>query len=161
MSWNSSTMIERKRSCSASRTRRRRDEQVAGEQLEILEVERRLALLAGLVLGREEVEQLLQELLVAGRDELAARPARRSCAPPRSSRRARRRSASCARSISVLGQRREVERGLGRGDVVLGRARVVEQACAARAQVARRPSRIGRLVRARASASRPAERSVS
>ena len=63
-------MIVRKRSCSASRTRSSAGEQVAGEQLEVLEVERRLALLAGLVLGREEVEQLLQQLDVAARAEL-------------------------------------------------------------------------------------------
>ena len=40
-------------------------EQVAREQLQVLEVERRLTLLRRGVLGGEEVEQLLQEILVA------------------------------------------------------------------------------------------------
>ena len=47
-------------------------QQVAREQLEVLEVERGLALLRGRVLGREQVEQLLQELAVA-RGELVER----------------------------------------------------------------------------------------
>ena len=39
-------------------------EQVAGVQLQILEVERRLALLRGRVLGREAVQELLQQLAI-------------------------------------------------------------------------------------------------
>ena len=66
MSWNSSTMIERKRSCSTSRIDVVLAQQLAGTELEILEVERRLAILRLGVRGREAGEQLLQELAVAG-----------------------------------------------------------------------------------------------
>src|SRR5439155_24614937 len=43
-------------------------EQVAREQLQVLEVERRLALLAGRVLHREKPEQLLEQLTLARGD---------------------------------------------------------------------------------------------
>ncbi len=63
-------MIERKRSCSSSRTSRVVAQQVARVELEILEIERRLALLRRGVLGGEQVEQLLQQLAVARRELL-------------------------------------------------------------------------------------------
>ena len=130
------------------------DEQVAGEELEILEVERRLALLAGLVLGCEEVEQLLQERLVAGCDQLERRlldvlasllegRGPRTPGPER-------------REVDQrVGKRGKIERSLGRGDVILGRARVLEQALRGTAQVAEAAVEVCRVVRARASARVP------
>ena len=136
------------------------DEQVAGEELEILEVERRLALLAGLVLGCEEVEQLLEELLVAGCDQLERRlldvlasllEGRGPRAPGPERREVDQR----------VGKRGKIERGLGRGDVILGRARVLEQALCGTAQVAEAPVEVGRVVQLeRQLASRRAERLV-
>ncbi len=66
-------MIARKRSCSASRIARLAGEQVAGQELQVLEVERRLALLRRGVLGGEEAEQLLEQVLVARRRQLESR----------------------------------------------------------------------------------------
>ena len=72
------------------------------QKLQILEVERRLALLRGRVLGREEVEQLLQEILVA-RGELVERGLlepvagrRGTLRPGRPPRAGRARSSSCS-----------------------------------------------------------------
>ena len=73
VSWNSSTISERKRSCSRSRISRVVAEEVARRELEILEVERRLALLGAGVRLVEAVEELLQELAVAGRDRVERR----------------------------------------------------------------------------------------
>ena len=53
VSWNSSTMIERKRHCSLRAHRLVVAQQVAREQLEVLEVERRLRVLRGAVGARE------------------------------------------------------------------------------------------------------------
>src|SRR6185437_1543709 len=48
-------------------------EQVAREQLEVLEVERGLALLPGRILDCEQAEQLLEQPALAERDELESR----------------------------------------------------------------------------------------
>ena len=159
MSWNSSTMIDRKRSCSASRTRASRDEQIAREQLEVLEVERRLALLAGPVLGREEVEQLLEERLVARRDQLERCLLDLLRASSKAAARGPR-VRSAARSISVSGSD-------GRSSAARAAARWFSVApgsssrpCAARA--GHRGGRRGRRGSSSSSvSSRPAERSVS
>ena len=66
MSWNSSTMIERKRQLSRSRTVGVVAQQIARAQLEVLEVERRLAVLRRAVGGAEALEQLLEQIAVAG-----------------------------------------------------------------------------------------------
>ena len=72
MSWNSSTMIERKRQLSTLAYGRVVAQQVARGELEVLEVERRLALLRRAVGGAEALEQLLEEVPVA-RGELVER----------------------------------------------------------------------------------------
>ena len=69
VSWNSSTMIELKRRRSRS-ARIRRGEQVAGAELEILEVERGLRVLRALVRAVEQLEQLLQQGPVAYRRDV-------------------------------------------------------------------------------------------
>ena len=68
VSWNSSTMIERKRSCSRSRSASSLAEQVARAELQVLEVERRLAVLGRRVRVREAEQELLQQLAVAQRE---------------------------------------------------------------------------------------------
>ena len=66
MSWNSSTMIERKRSCSRSRIALVVAEEVARRELEILEVERRLARPSPAAYAlANSVEQLLEQVAVA------------------------------------------------------------------------------------------------
>ena len=102
-------------------------EQVAREQLEVLEVERRLALLRRLVLRGEQVEQLLEEVAVTGGRELE-RGLLDRLARLLEARRARPVRAERREVDQRLGQGREVECGLRRGDVVRGRSRVVEQA---------------------------------
>ena len=64
-------MIARKRSCSRSRIARVAQE-VARDELEVLEVERRLASFAARVRAREAVEQRLEQVAVA-RGELVER----------------------------------------------------------------------------------------
>ncbi len=118
--------------------------QIAGEQLQILEVERRVALLAGLVLVGEEVEQLLQQVLVARRgklergllDILACLLERRRPDAPRAER---------GEVDERLGQRGEVERGLGCGNVVLGRSAIVEEALRGLLQLLQPPGEVGGL----------------
>ena len=65
MSWNSSTMIERKRRRSRSRTSSSSRQEIPGAQLEVLEVERALRVLRALVRVAEELEQLLEQVAVA------------------------------------------------------------------------------------------------
>ena len=65
MSWNSSTMIERNRSCSASLIARVLLEERPRAQLQVLEVERRLTILRVAVRLAERSQQLLQELTIA------------------------------------------------------------------------------------------------
>ena len=108
-------------------------QEVAGKQLEVLEVERRLALLPCRVLGREEREQLLEEVLVTRRRQL------QRClldVPPR--------LLEAGRAIAARPQRRQVDQGLGErgkvecslrcGEVVVGRAVIVEQTTGSVAQ---------------------------
>ena len=73
MSWNSSTQTCRKRSCSRSRIDRVVAEQVACTQLEILEVERRLAVLRRSIGALEALEQGLEQLPVARGDGVQRR----------------------------------------------------------------------------------------
>ncbi len=58
-------------------------EQVAREELQVLEVERRLALLRRGVLGGEQIEQLLQQTRGRAAPARRTRPARAACARPR------------------------------------------------------------------------------
>ncbi len=119
-------------------------QQVAREQLQVLEVERRLALLPRRVLGGEQVEQLLQQILVARRRDLErglldALPRVLEARRPRAAR---------AQRLQVgqeLGQRREVESGPRRGQLRLGRRRVVDQAARRLAQVLERSGELRRL----------------
>ena len=64
-----------------------RREQVARAELEILEVERGLAVLRRLVGALERLEQLLEQRAVARGELRSAPPARPPCAPARSRRR--------------------------------------------------------------------------
>ena len=64
-------------------------EQVAGGELEILEVDDRLASLRSRVLRAEALEKLLQEIAIVGRELLEREPARLPCAPARTTRHAR------------------------------------------------------------------------
>ena len=95
-------------------------QQVAREQLQILEVERRLALLRGRVLGGEQVEQLLQELLVALRElvecgllEPVAGAAERSGAVA-----GRRQQGEVEQLLRI--RRRQSERGVRSGELLVG-----------------------------------------
>ena len=96
-------MIARKRSCSASRTRVVVAKQVAGVELQVLEVERRLALLRGGVLGGEAGRAAPAGARCRALRARRAPPARAGCAPPRNSRRARRAPRRPARSSSRSG----------------------------------------------------------
>ena len=80
MSWNSSTMIERNRSCSASLITVAVPEEIPGSQLQVLEIERRFAILGGGIGGRETGQQLLEQLAVAGGELLEGERVHGSCA---------------------------------------------------------------------------------
>ena len=94
-------------------------QQVAGVELQVLEVERRLARLRGGVLGGEEIEQLLQQLAVA-RGQLVERRLVEPVA----------RAAELGRAIAGRGEMREVEqllrvraereRRVRRGELLVG-----------------------------------------
>ncbi len=127
MSWNSSTMIERKRSCSRSLKRLVLPQQVARAELEILEVERGLAILgSGVGLGEAE-QELLEQLAVAQR-ELVER-----CLLDRTARFLVRR-----RTLATCSEAAEIEqpfgklRGLGQDERLSScRARRVGRTCVA------------------------------
>ena len=84
MSWNSSTMIARKRHASACAHVLVVAQQVARAELEVLEVERRLALLRRGVVARRTRRAAPAAGPGRGRPARRARPARRPGAPPRS-----------------------------------------------------------------------------
>ena len=117
-------------------------EQVAREQLQVLEVERRLALLAGRVLHREKPEQLLEQLTLARGDhrergllELLA-----GLLVARRPRPARAEGLQLDEPLRLVG---EVEGAARGGLLVLGRAGVVEQALRCLAQRLERGREIG------------------
>ena len=113
-------------------------EQVAGQQLEILEVECGLTLLAGRILGREQIEQLLEQILVPGRhdvergllDALARVVVGRGPRPARPER---------LEVDQPLRRRGKVERSTRGRELVLGRARIVDQALGGLAQLVEQP----------------------
>ncbi len=103
-----------------------RGEEIAGEQLQVLEVERRLALLGGAVLGGEQVEELLEKVAIAGGGVLERRlldALARLLEPGR----ARPSSPERGKVDQRLGKRGKVERGTRRLGLSLGRAGIVEQ----------------------------------
>ena len=153
-------MIDRKRSCSVSRTRRVVAKQVARVELEVLEVERRLALLRRGVLGREQVEQLLQELAVARCELLEGRLLQPvSCA--HGTRRRARRVAGRSRSSSCSGFEPSASAALARGELLCRRVGIGREQRRGGLQLGEALGHAGVLARARAGRSRPAERSVS
>ncbi len=79
VSWNSSTITMRKRSLRRLADRVVVAQQVARRELEILEVDDRLAALRGRVLDAEALEQLLQKVAVVGSELLERRALR--CLP--------------------------------------------------------------------------------
>ena len=105
-------------------------EEVAGAELEVLEVERGLAVLRVRVGGREGREQLLQKLAVPG-GELLERRRDDRVARLREARRARASHLELAEGEEPLGERRraeQVERRLGRVTLQLGRLGVGDEA---------------------------------
>ena len=157
-------MTRRKRSCVSSRTASVVAEKVACGELEVLEVDDRLATLRGGVLGREALEQLLEEVAVVRRKLLERgaldRLARHARTTPRAAPSALEPERSTTRSggDSVVSDSERLRRiaalGLRRGRVCRRRARPPREARELRADDAgRSPSSRTR--------SRPAERSVS
>ena len=126
-------------------------QQVARVELEVLEVERRLARLRGGVLGREEVEQLLQQLAVA-RGELVERrllePVARAAELGRC---ARLLAARCERSSSCSGFGLRASAACAAASCLSVASGSATSACAAARSSARRSgdARRGRRARAR------------
>ena len=105
-------------------------EEIAGAELEVLEVERGLAVLRVRVGGREGREQLLQKLAVPG-GQLLERRSDGGVARLREARRARAAHLELAEREEPLGERRraeQVERRLGRVTLQLGRVGVGNEA---------------------------------
>ena len=98
-------------------------QEVACVELQVFEVERRLTCLRRLVLGGEQVEQLLQELAVAPRELLERR-----LLQPVARRAELGRAVACRRELGeveqLLGVRAERERHVGRGELLVGRGGV-------------------------------------
>ena len=157
-------MTMRKRSCVASRTSLIVAEQVAGGELEILEVDDRLASLRGGVLDAEALEQLLQKLAIVRGELLESRPLGRLA-----------RLLERRRARTLARERREIDEALGRrscaerregASLAFRRCVGVADASAASACASARnasPPRHSMLGRSPSSRtrSRPAERSVS
>ena len=101
-------------------------EEVAREDLEILEVERRLSFLRRLILGRKQVEELLEQLAILRRRKLE-RGLLEALACLVEARGAVAAGAERGEVDQRLRKRREVESCLCRGEVVRGRARVGEE----------------------------------